>query len=279
MSAPGSNPSSSWSWGLLKFFTVLVYIFMFAPILVVVILSVNAADYGGFPITGLSLRWFAKLWENATIVNAFVTSAVLGILTAFIGTLVALLAAMALVRHRVWFGKSIGLLAIAPLLIPETVLAVGLLLLLRALDMPKTFLLLLAGHVLLTLPFAILVLQARLASLGRAYEEAASSLGASTFATFREITLPLSLPAIVAAILFAFTISFDNLTASLFWRPSGIETVPTQIFSMLKDSVSPEINALGTVMIVITIGLSVFAGAIGSRLSQQTKSVAASDQS
>ena len=277
MSAPATTGGSSWGWRLLKAFTVLVYVFMFAPILVVLILSFNAADYGGFPFTGFSLRWFTKLVENQAIMGAFMTSTTLGILTALVGTLVAMLAAMALVRYRVAGNKAIGLLAIAPLLIPETVLAVGLLLLLRALDLPKTFMLLFAGHVLITLPFALLVLQARLAGLGRSFEEAASSLGASSFAVFREITLPLSLPAMFAAILFTFTISFDNLTASLFWRPSGVETVPTQIFAMLKDSVSPEINALGTVMIGVTIGLSLLAGAVSSRLARQMNTEANGD--
>ncbi|MGI6853938.1 ABC transporter permease [Mesorhizobium sp. 1B3] len=271
MSGPETEQRPSWGWRVLTALTALVYIFMFAPIIVVVVLSFNAADYGGFPFTGLSFRWFSKLVQNEAIVGAFVTSATLGVLTSLIGTLVAMLAALALVRHRVDGSKMIGLLAIAPLLIPETVLAVGLLLLLRALDLPKTFLLLLAGHILITLPFALLVLQARLAGLGRSFEEAASSLGASAFSVFREITLPLSLPAMFAAILFSFTISFDNLTASLFWRPSGVETVPTQIFAMLKDSVSPEINALGTVMVAVTVGLSLLAGAVSSRLAQQVK--------
>lgn len=275
MISPATSPEQSWGWLLLKAITALVYVFLFAPIVVVVILSFNAADFGSFPMQGLSWRWFVKLWENQAIVGAFVTSFTLGVLTAFIGTLVALLAAMALARHRMAGRKAMGILVIAPLLIPETVLAVGLLLLLRALDLPRTYLLLLMGHVLLTLPFGVLVLQARLAGLGRTYEEAAASLGASSLAVFREVTLPLSLPAIVAALLFSFTISFDNLTASLFWRPAGIETVPTQIFAMLKDSVSPEINALGTVMIVITIGLSVLAGAIGNRLAGQTRAAPA----
>ena len=125
---------------------------------------------------GLSLRWFAKLWENEAIVSAFVTSVTLGVLTALIGTTVALLAAMAIVRHKPTGGKAINGLIIAPLLVPETALAVGLLLLLRALDLPRTYLLLLAGHILITVPFASLVLQARLAGLGRSYEEAAASL-------------------------------------------------------------------------------------------------------
>lgn len=270
---------STWGRRSLAAFTLLIYIFMFAPILVVILLSFNASEFGAFPIQGVSARWFQKLWENDAIVQAFATSATLGVFTALIGTLVALLAAMALVRHRIHGRKMIGGLIIAPLLIPETALAVGLLLLLRALDLPRTYLLLLLGHILITLPFAFLVIQARLVGLGRSYEEAAGSLGAGPLAIFREITLPLSLPAIVAALLFTFTISFDNLTASLFWRPNGIETVPTQIFSMLKDSVSPEINALGTVMVVITISLSLLAGAIGSRLAVRASPASANPPS
>ncbi|MGA0598352.1 ABC transporter permease [Enterovirga sp. CN4-39] len=255
-----------WAWRLLICATALVYVFLFAPILVVVLLSFNDSTFGAFPMRGISLRWFAKLWENGAIVSAFATSLALGALSALIGTAVGLMAALALVRHRVRFRRPISALLTAPLLVPETVLAVGLLLLLRAADLPRTFGLLLAGHTLLTIPFATLVIQARLAGTTRVYEEAARSLGAPPFAAFREVTLPLAMPAIVAALLFSFTISFDNLTASLFWRPAGTETVPTQIFSMLKDSVSPEINALGTVMIVMTVGLGLMAGLIGRTL-------------
>lgn len=260
------NGSKFW-WRVLKFLTALVYAFLFAPIVVVVILSFNAANFGSFPINGVSLKWFAKLWENQAIVGAFLTSLALGLLTAAISTTVALFASIALCRHRIAAKKSIGILMIAPLLVPETVLAVGLLLLLRTLDMPRTFGLLLAGHVLITLPFAAMVIQAHLAGLGRAFEDAAASLGAKPLWVLVEVTLPLSLPAIIAALLFTFTISFDNLTASLFWRPSGVETVPTQVFAMLRDSVSPEINALGTVMIVITLTVSLTAGVL-SRLAR-----------
>lgn len=266
---PTKREQRPWGDYLLNGFTFLVYVFMFAPIIVVILLSFNSSEFGSFPIEGLSLRWFEKLLTNEVIIRAFLTSASLGILTALIGTLVAMMSAMALVRYRVPGRKLFSSLTIAPLLIPETALAVGLLLLLRSLGLPRTYLLLLIGHVLITLPFAFLVIQARLSGLGKTYEEAASSLGANALTVFREITLPLTAPALIAALLFAFTISFDNLTASLFWRPNGIETVPTQIFAMLKDSVSPEINALGTVMVSITIGLSLLAGAIGSRLASQ----------
>lgn len=263
-----------WSWRLLKGLTVLVYAFLFAPIAVVVLLSFNASQFGAFPMQGFSFRWFATLWENEAIVHALTTSLALGVVTAVIGTALGLLTAIALVRYRIPWRNAVGTLFIAPALVPETVLAVGLLLLLRAINQPRSFLLLLAGHVLLTLPFTALVLQARLAGTARVYEEAARSLGASGFGVFREVTLPLMAPAVIAALLFAFTISFDNLTASLFWRPPGVETVPTQIFAMLRDSISPEINALGTVMIIVTLGLSLLAGVFSRRVAREALATA-----
>jgi spermidine/putrescine transport system permease protein len=133
---------------------------------------------------------------------------------------------------------------------------------LQFLAMPKNFLLLLLGHVIFTLPFVVLVVQARLVGIKKEYEDAAKSLGASPIQTFFQITLPLLMPAVAAGMLFAFTISFDDITGTLFWKPAGVETVPTQIFAMLRNSISPEINALGTVMIIITVALPLTGAAL-----------------
>jgi len=111
--------------------------------------------------------------------------------------------------------------------------------------------------------------QARLVSIKRDVEEAALSLGASPVQTFFAVTLPLMLPAVAAGALFAFTISFDDITGTLFWKPGGVETVPTQIFSMLRNSISPEINALGTVMIVLTVGLPLLGAAVARKLAMK----------
>ena len=96
------------------------------------------------------------------------------------------------------------------------------------------------------------------------------SLGASPVQTFFQITLPLMLPAVLAGALFAFTISFDDITGTLFWKPGGVETVPTQIFAMLRNSISPEINALGTVMIVMTVGLPLLGAALARKLAKKS---------
>lgn len=257
-------------WRLIRIYTILVYLFMFLPIAVVVLLSFNANQFGSFPMTGLSTRWFEALWNNDAIMRAFRTSLVLGAMTAVISTVLGVLASLALVRYRIPGRNMITTLLIAPILVPEVVLAVALLLFLNFLDIGKSFTLLLLGHVIFTLPFVILVVQARLVSIKRDVEEAALSLGASPRQTFFAITLPLLMPAVAAGGLFAFTISFDDITGTLFWKPGGVETVPTQIFSMLRNSISPEINALGTVMIVLTVGLPLIGAAIARKLATRS---------
>jgi spermidine/putrescine transport system permease protein len=124
---------------------------------------------------------------------------------------------------------------------------------------------------MLSLPYVVLVVQARLLSIKRVYEEAALSLGANRIQTFFEITFPLLMPAVLAGVLLAFTISFDNVTATLFWRPPGVETLPTQIYAMLRNSISPEINALGTFMIVITVGLPLIGGGLARYMARKQR--------
>ncbi|WP_069300073.1 ABC transporter permease [Neptunicoccus sediminis] len=258
-------------WTLLKTYTILVYIFMFAPIVVVLVLAFNSSQFGGFPIEGFSFRWFVKLSENEAIIRALRTSVILGACTAVIATTLGILAALALVRYTFRGKDLITTVLIAPVLVPETVLAVGLLIFMRWLHVPRSFGLLLLGHSIIALPFVVLVVQARLTGIRRDYEEAARSLGANPLQTFFAVTFPLMLPAVFAGALFAFTISFDNITATIFWRPSGMETVPTQIFGMLRNSVSPEINALGFVMICITVGVPLMAGALARYYMRNTK--------
>ncbi|HKL04695.1 MAG TPA: ABC transporter permease [Roseovarius sp.] len=257
-------------WNAIRIWTILVYGFMFLPVAVVVLLSFNANQFGSFPMSGVSLRWFEELWNNDAVMRAFRTSIVLGLMTAVISTTLGVLASLALVRYNVPGRNTITTLLIAPILVPEVVLAVALLLFLNWLGLGKSFALLLAGHVIFTLPFVILVVQARLVSIKRDVEEAALSLGANPVQTFFSVTLPLMLPAVAAGALFAFTISFDDITGTLFWKPGGVETVPTQIFSMLRNSISPEINALGTVMIIMTVGLPLLGAAVARKLAMKS---------
>ncbi len=262
MSAQQGDREGRWAWRLTGFMTVLVYVFMFAPIVATIVLSFNSSMFGGFPMTGFSLQWYGKLLENEPVLAAFRTSLWIALVTALVTTAVGMVTAFALTRFEFRGKQMLSTLVILPALVPETILGVGLLVLIKAIDQPRTLLLLVFGHILLAVPYVVLIAQARMVGIRRVYEEAALSLGASRVSTFREITLPLLIPAVVAGAMLAFTISFDNTSASLFWRPAGVETMPTQILAMLKISISPEINALGTVMIVMTVGIPLIGGLI-----------------
>jgi len=255
-------------WSLIRLFTLFVYITMFAPIVVVIILSFNPLEFASFPMEGFSFRWYVRLAQNQAIITAFKTSLILGFITSMISTAIAIPAAMAFVRYDFPGKNTLNTLLLSPIMIPEVVLGVALLLFLRWLQLPKSFALLLIGHVVLTLPYVLLIVQARLVGIKKEYEEAAKSLGANAFQTFREVTFPLLLPAILAGGLFSFTISFDDITATLFWATAQSQTVPVKIFSMLRNSISPEINALGAVMIVLTVATPLLAGYLSRRFSK-----------
>ena len=259
---------SSFGWTLIKLYTILVYIFMFTPIVVVIVLAFNPKQFGIFPMEGFSFRWFVKLAQNDSIIDAFKNSLILGSLTAIISTGIGILAALAFIRFDFRGKNTINTLLLSPIMIPEVVLGVALLLFLRWLQQPKSFMLLLIGHVVLTLPYVLLIVQARLVGIKKEYEEVAKSLGANGFQTFKEVTFPLLLPAILAGALFAFTISFDDITATLFWSTAQNQTVPVKIFSMLRNSISPEINALGAVMIVFTVTTPLLVGYLTRKFSQ-----------
>ncbi|MBL9035454.1 MAG: ABC transporter permease [Rhodospirillaceae bacterium] len=245
-----------------------VYMFQFAPIVVVMLLSFNSSRSGAFPMEGLSLQWYHKLFANDSILEAFQTSVILAFGSSLIATVLGVMAAIALVRYSFKGKNAISTLISLPLLVPEVVLGVALLIFLKYMGIYRSFGMLMLGHTVLALPFVVLVVQARLVGLRQNFEEAALSLGANRLQTFREVTLPLISPAILGGFLFAVAISFDNITATLFWKKPGIETVPSKIFAMLRTSVSPEINALGTVMIVLTILLPLIGGYAVRRLSR-----------
>jgi spermidine/putrescine transport system permease protein len=258
-------------WGAIRAVTLLAYVFLFGPVVVVVLLSFNPLEFGSFPLKGLTLRWYVQLAQDRQIAEAVKTSLLLGSATALISTIGGVAAALALVRYDFPGKQLVATLLTLPILLPQVVLGVAVLLFLRSLGMPTSFALLLLGHVTITLPLVVVVAQARLYAIPEVYEEAAMSLGASRWHAFKDVTLPLMAPAILAGGLFAFTISFDDITATLFWKPAGVETVPTQILAMLRLSMSQEINALGTAMILVTLALPLTALAIVTLVGQRRR--------
>jgi spermidine/putrescine transport system permease protein len=257
-------------WNAIRATALLTYLFLFGPVAVVILLSFNPLEFGGFPLRGVTLRWYVALAHNRQIFDAAKTSLFLGGVTALISSAVGVAAALALVRCEFPGKQLVATFLTIPIVVPQVVLGVAVLLFLRSLGMSASFVLLLLGHIVITLPLVILVVQARLYAIPPAYEEAARSLGAGRWHAFRDVTLPLLAPAMLAGGLFAFTLSFDDITATLFWKPTGVETVPTQILAMLRFAMSQEVNALGTAMILVTVALPLSSLALLRLLGRRT---------
>ncbi|RVT98656.1 ABC transporter permease [Rhodovarius crocodyli] len=242
---------------LLGGFTLLVYAYKILPVFVVVALAFNPPEFGSFPIVGFTTRWFGGLLDNPAVVTAVKTSLRLAVATAAIATVLGVAAAYALVRYPFRGRAAVQLLLTMPILVPHLIVGVGLLLAFRILGLSRSFTLMLLGHVALTMPFVILTTQHRLQAIPLYLEEASRTLGANGWQTFREVTLPLAAPAIVTGFVFAFMSSFDEVTATLFWRPANFDTVPIYVLSELQNSVSQELNALAAALVGFSVGVPV----------------------
>ncbi len=240
---------------LLGSFTALVYAYKILPVFVVVALAFNPPEFGSFPIVGFTTRWFSGLFDNPAVVTAVQTSLKLATATAIIATVLGTAAAYALVRYPFRGRAAVQMLLTVPILVPHLIVGVGLLLAFRVVGLSRSFTLMLLGHVALTMPFVILTTQHRLQSIPVYLEDAARTLGANGWQSFREVTLPLALPAVVTGAVFAFMSSFDEVTATLFWRPANFDTVPIYVLSELQNSVSQELNALAAALVGFSVSV------------------------
>ncbi len=250
---------------VLLLFTIGVYLFLFLPIIIVMISSFDTAHIITFPLSGFTLRWYRKLLQNEVLIRSFVISLQVGVITALVSALIGTLAAFGLVRHH-FPGKALfRALLFSPMIVPEVITGVAVLSFFTLLHLPKNIFLLVAGHTMLALPFVVSIVSARLYGFDRSLEEAALNLGANEVRTFWEITFPLIAPGILAGMLIAFTVSFDDFTASLFWTSFGNQTLPIKIFSMLRFDVTPEVNAIGTIIVIFSAVGILFYQLMGKR--------------
>ncbi len=240
-----------------KLWTAAVYIFLFAPIIMVVVMSLNESKFSRYPVPGWSLKWYTEAFEDPEIMQAIGTSAMIAIVSALIASIIGTLAALALVRYSFGLRKFLRATFMSPLIIPEVVISVALLTLSTTLNLKGGFFVIIGGHALLGLPFVITVVAARLANFDATLEEAAQDLGATEIETFFKVTLPLALPGIVGGMILAFTVSFDNFLVTYMNAGSGVVTIPLKIFSMIRFEFSPKLHAASTLIIGITIGLLV----------------------
>lgn len=237
------------------------FAFLYLPILLLIVYSFNASKlvtvWGGF-----STQWYVALWHNQPLLDAAWITLRLAFFSASIATVLGTLAALTLVRYGRFPGRVLfSGMVYAPMVMPEVITGLSLLLLFVAIDFDRGFWTVMLAHITLTMCFVTVVVQSRLLSFDRSLEEAAMDLGATPLQTFFKVTLPLISPAIAAGFLLAFTLSLDDLVIASFTSGPGATTLPMRIYSQVRLGVTPEINAASTILVVI-----VAIGVVGASL-------------
>ncbi len=234
------------------FYLGLIFFLMYLPIGVVVVFSFNESK---LPVrfTSFSTQWYEKLFHNSAMLEALCNSLILGVLSCLISAVIGTLGAVGLSRIH-WKTKGVmEYISILPLMTPEIILGMVLMAFFYMLNLPFGMLTLLIGHTIFCVPYILMEVKARLAGMDPALEEAARDLGASPFRAFQDITLPLIMPAVLSGSLLAFAMSMDDVVISIFINGPKVSTLPIKVYTQLKTGVTPEINALCTIMLGVTL--------------------------
>lgn len=230
----------------------LIYSFLYIPILILVIFSFNNSKLNAV-WSGFTLDWYSQLWTNTQVLDAAKITIIVAVVSTIVATIIGTLVSVGMYKYH-FKGKSAvdGMLYI-PLVMSEIVMGIALLAFFSMVNIPLGIWTLIISHITFCIPFVVIVVRSRLKGFDKSIEEAAMDLGASEWQTFRLITLPVISPAIIASSLLAFTISLDDVIVSFFVAGPGSTTLPLQIFSMVRYGVTPEINALSTLMLLFTL--------------------------
>ena len=259
-----------------RFWLLAVYFFLYAPLIFLVVFSFNSTRQDGV-FTGFSLRWYSALWADSRLVEGFLLSLKVALLTGTLSAVLGAMAAFVMVRYERFRGRPLFVgLVNAPLIMPEVIIGLSLLLLMvavqRAVGWPDRGLFtIVIGHTLLGMAYAAVVIQSRLREMDRSLEDAAMDLGCRPLPVFFLVTLPSIAPAMVAAWLLTFTLSFDDVVISEFLSGPGVTTLPQVIFSYARRGVNPSIYAAATLlMLVVSLAVVVY-GVHTARQMRQTQ--------
>ncbi|PJF48923.1 MAG: ABC transporter permease subunit [Chloroflexi bacterium] len=230
------------------------FAFLYVPIVVLIVFSFNSARTGA-TWQSFTLQWYDRVFSNTRILEAAANSLIVATLSTLGAVVIGTLMAMAMERYR-FRGQSAwdGLLYL-PVIVPEIVMGISLLIFFAAVNISRGLLTLIISHIAFCMPFVYLTMRARLADFDRSVEEAAQDLGANEWVTFRRVTLPLLMPGIISSALLAFTLSLDDFVISFFVTGVGSQTLPVYIWGQIRRGITPEINAISALMLVLSIVL------------------------
>ena len=237
-------------------FMALVFAFLYIPIIILIVFSFNESRVNAV-WTGFTLDWYVKLLHDGEILSSLANTLKIAFASTLIASFVGTLAAVGMYKYN-FKGKSVldNMLYI-PVVIPEIVLGIALLIFFNRVPLDWGIWSLIIAHATFSIPFVVITVKSRMAGFDKSIEEAAMDLGASQLKTFLFVTLPNIMPGVAAGALLSFTLSLDDVITSFFVAGPGFTTLPLQIFSMVKKGVSPEINALSTILILISVTIAV----------------------
>ena len=237
---------------LSKLFVILVLLFNYLPIIVVVVYSFNASKYSNW--AGFSLQWYEKLFRNSQILRSLNNSLILAFSSCGLSILIGTAGAVGMARSRFRTQGLLENVSMIPMMMPEIILGMAYLAFFSIIRIPFGMLTLIIAHTTFCIPYIFINVQSRLVGLDPAYVEAARDLGASPTRAFYDVTLPLIPPAILSGALLSFAMSMDDVVISFFVTGTTSNTLPLQVYSMLKMGVTPEVNALCTLMLLVVFG-------------------------
>jgi len=254
--------TSRWTDRLLAINGWLVFAFLYLPIIMVVVFSFSASANVGI-WGGFSLRWYERMFANEQLMNSLQNSVIIALISTVVATALGTAAALSLDRYRRWIGRGAfdGLLYL-PIIIPDVAMAVMLLMWFTQTELiPFGRTSITLAHIAFNISFVAIIVRARLANMDPAMEDAASDLYAGRWKTFSNVTLPMILPGVLGGALLALTLSLDDVVITSFVQGPGATTLPVYVFGLIRKSITPEINAVSTLM--ITISMLLVLGSLG----------------
>jgi len=232
--------------------TALVYVFLFAPILVVVLFSFNGQKSLQV-LDGLSLRWYEEFWQDESLRESLFASIEIAAITTVVATALGTGLALGTIRSRTRVARATGMFLLIPLVTPEIVAGVSAFVLFAQVGIALSLTTIILAHITFSISYVTIVVRGRLAAMGSELEEAALDLGATPLQAVRLVTLPALWPAVVAAAMIVFALSFDDFVLSFFTTGEAPQPLPVRIYSALRFGISPTINAVGTLMMVVSV--------------------------
>jgi len=246
-----STSRSTWLWAA----SIAVYAFLYIPLLIVILYSFNDSKLNAEWV-GFTFDWYRKLFHNREMIEAAGNSLGIALVASFCSTVLGTMAGFAMHKYQ---GKLLQLLVLTPIAIPEILMGVSLLLFFVMLNMTLGLVSITFAHIAFCLGFVAIVVRSRLSGMDESLTEAARDCGATPWQAFRLVTLPLIMPGVIAGALMAFTLSIDDFVITFFTAGANASTLPLQIYSMIKIAVTPEVNAISTLLMGLTLLLIVIA--------------------